>query len=128
MVRYKKHLINYIIIPKELNGELRSFDIVHKISEIEKWYQVPGRSLPKHIQIFIERIKAMPSYQELNELKQSQEHDLTDTRDEEVIRQIQEKYDLFLSQYFSEENELQIVDALQEAYNSRLPIRQQATV
>lgn len=128
MVRYKKHLINYIIIPKELNGELRSFDIVHKISEIEKWYQVPGRSLPKHIQIFIERIKAMPSYQELNELKQSQEHDLTDTRDEEVIRQIQEKYDLFLSQYFSEENELQIVDALQEVYNSRLPIRQQATV
>ena len=70
----------------------------------------------------------MPSYQELNELKQSLEHDLTDTRDEKVIRQIQEKYDLFLSQYFSEENELQIVDALQEAYNSRLPIRQQATV
>lgn len=128
MVRYKKHLINYIIIPEELNGELKSFDIVYKISEIEKWYQVPGRSLPTHIQIFIDRIKAMPSYQELNELKQSQEHELRDMRDEEVIRQIQEKYDHFLSQYFSEENELQIVDALQEVYNSRLPIRQPATV
>lgn len=125
--QFKQQIINYIILPEDLNGSIKSFDIVYKIQKIEDWYRAPGRSIPKHIGIIINKIRCMSEYQELERLKASQETILTvgDMRNEDVKSHIQEKYNAFLSAYFAEENKTELQNELKVAYESCLPKRAQ---
>lgn len=93
---YKEFSINGLIIDSKLNGDMCSSDIVSKINNIKDWYNSPGRSLPKHISVFIDYIEQMPEYQKLVTLKSESE-----TKEE-----IERLYNVFLEAYFSEENSL----------------------
>lgn len=93
---YKEFSINGLIIDSKLNGDMCSSDIVSKINNIKDWYNSPGRSLPKHISVFIDYIEQMPEYQKLVTLKS----------ESETKEGIERLYNVFLEAYFSEENSL----------------------
>ena len=89
----KRYTIDYLIINEDLNEKMDSHDVVKKIEEIEEWYV--GRTIPKHVQLYIDNITALNSYKELVRLKEKREND------KEIIIDI---YMKFLKEYFSENN------------------------
>lgn len=91
----KERTINGIILNSDLNGSLGHNDIISKISKIREWYEAPGRDMPHHVRIFIEKIESMDEYHLLNDLIESDNE--TDIR---------ESYNAFLDAYFSESNNL----------------------
>jgi len=100
---YKKNMINYLIMDEETNATMEHDDIVTKIVHIERTY---GPSIPKHIKLFVDHIKGMGSFAELEALKEQ-------AFDSEVLTQ---KYVAFLNEYFGEENEQQILQKIREAF------------
>lgn len=93
--RWKELLTNHLIIPEQLNEDLESFDIVTKISKIEKYYREKFKGIiPKHIVFFIAHITEMETYKKLEELKD------IDVRDEKNKLQIIKAYKKFVETYF----------------------------
>lgn len=86
---------NYIILPTELNEELGNKDIVHKISEIKKYYESRHTNLPNHVSLVISHIENLDAYQALVALKEKKA-----TQDE-----IKSAYKEFVDIYFSEDTQ-----------------------
>ncbi len=105
----KKYTVDYLIINEDLNQKMGSHDVVKKIEEIEEWYV--SEPIPNHIMLYLKNIKALDSYKKLVELKKNNEKNM---------QIINEKYTLFLHEYFSEENraklEKSIWDSLKDVF------------
>lgn len=97
----KKCTINYLLLPKYMNGDIDNFDVVQKIADIKEGYR--GKNLPNHISIYINSIEGMPEYQELQKLKSDNEQDTS---------VIESKYMEFLNAYFSDDTQSKILTEL----------------
>lgn len=99
----KKKTINYVLINEDLNGSLRSYDIVTKIKKIREWHEKNQIVLPRHLDIIISSIEAMDEYMQLVRLK-----NICST-DQNMIKQ---KYQEFWIAYFDSANEEMILQKL----------------
>ena len=104
---FKNRAINYIAIPATLNERLKHDDIVSKIWSIEEWYRVRNEKIPTHVQIFVDHIKKLPSFQTLVDLKGENEDK------SELIR----RYNEFMEEYFGEEKQEILLGKLTVAFN-----------
>lgn len=107
---WKESFANHMIIAEELNGKLKSFDIVTKINMIENFYSIQGDfSIPRHVASFIEHIKCRSTYKKMEELKSL---DISIEENREII---QKSYKEFVEDYFSDvstedlKNQLQVL-------------------
>ncbi|MFI3212843.1 MAG: DUF262 domain-containing protein [Eubacteriales bacterium] len=98
----KSKLINCLIIDKKLNGDLLNLNAVEKIRKIKEYYNT---SIPKHINIVVSFIETLETYKEVEKVMDINPID---------IALVQEKYKLFLDEYFSDEKEIKLLDALTE--------------
>lgn len=99
----KKKTINYVLINEDLNGSLRSYDIVTKIKKIREWHEKNQIVLLRHLDIIISSIEAMDEYRQLVRLK-----NICST-DQNTIKQ---KYQEFWIAYFDSANEEMILQKL----------------
>ena len=102
----KKKTINYVLINEELNGSIRSYDIVSKIEIIKQWHNTKSLEMPNHLRIIIKSAEGLEEYKTLATLKESRCSDL---------KEIQTKYQEFWASYFSVSNEAKILSELSEA-------------
>lgn len=103
--QYKKMTINYLILPKKLNEELMDYDIVTKIKKIRRYYQ--GENIPRHIEIIISFIEHLPEYEVLLTLQGTPDKG-----------ELKERYDFFISSFFSDTNENSLRAELTMAYKN----------
>ncbi|MEF9840144.1 MAG: DUF262 domain-containing protein [Lachnospiraceae bacterium] len=103
---YKKQTSNYLILPKQLNENIKSNDIISKIHDIEKYFWDRNEDIPNHIMLLIAYIKKMPTYQDLVQLKGTQHNK----------NAIEEKYKIFINSYFSDENQAAIYALFENAF------------
>lgn len=102
--KFKEKLINHLILPRDLNESLESYDIVEKIFRIKEFFtKEQTLLLPRHIEFFIKNIESMQEYNEIKKLKEES------NRDNLVISK---KYFEFLDVYFGNENGLQLRQSL----------------
>ena len=87
---YKNHVVNQLVMDKDLNEQLENYDIVYKIEKIKEWYSARNETIPKHIKSRIDSIEMMSTYIALRESKELNE----------PIDTVQEKYHSFMSAYF----------------------------
>ena len=99
----KKKTINYVLINEDLNGSLRSYDIVTKIKKIKEWHERNQIDLPSHLDIIISSIESIEAYRQLVELKDSHSTNQNE---------IKQKYQDFWVAYFDSINEGMILNAL----------------
>lgn len=95
--RYKKNVVNYLIIDKSLNESLEHDDIITKIHAIRVWFEQRNMNLPKHVSEIIEHIEQMPEYMALKKLRGG---DYT----QEMVKTA---YINFVRAYFDQEDGLQ---------------------
>lgn len=111
-INYRRQTSNYLILPEGLNRHLSQCDIVEKISMIKKYYQACTKGIPTHIDIFIQHIEGIATYQTLENIKGERES-------EEIIK---DKYKAFVETYFSDEQQRllyqKIEAALKEAFRN----------
>lgn len=103
---YKKQTINYLILPRQLNEDIKSNDIVSKIFDIEKYFANRNEVVPKHINVILTHIKGMTTFQELSKLKE--------TKNAQSV--IENKYKYFINSYFSDENQAVIYNELEKNF------------
>lgn len=103
---YKKQTINYLILPRQLNEDIKSNDIVSKIFDIEKYFANRKKVVPKHINVILTHIKGMTTFQELSKLKE--------TKNAQSV--IENKYKYFINSYFSDENQAVIYNELEKNF------------
>ncbi len=89
---YKNSTYNFLILDKNLNEELKNFDLPTKIEKIKSWYTSRNEAIPKHINLFIEAAEHLPSYQKLLRLKGQDGDEAALARD----------YKKFIEEYFEE--------------------------
>ena len=87
----KKRISNYLILNKDLNESMQSFDIVEKIETISKWHKERDVEIPEHIRISIEYIKRLKTYKKLLKFKKVKEKNIED---------IENAYKDFIKEYF----------------------------
>lgn len=104
--RWKTSWVNHLLIPNELNGKMRSYDIVTKIDMLEKHYK--GK-LPKHISVIIDFVKRMEQYRKLKELK------LSESTNESKMQKI---YVDFLKGYFDNMAQVELTKQLEAELKS----------
>lgn len=104
----KKKTCNLLVIDHDLNESLDNYDIIKKIEMIQSWHSARGLSIPAHISVFFSFIHAMPEYQTLLQHK-------NDGASEETINS---DYQAFLSAYFSEGKENNLLFNLQEQFRA----------
>lgn len=92
--KWKKRVVNQLIIDNRLNETLENEDIVSKIDKIIDWYSNRDEQLPKHLKVYIDYILEMPEYQRLKGYKDMDVEQVT----------VQNLYEDFLYAYFDEEN------------------------
>lgn len=102
---YKKKAANYLILPKELNENLMEYDIVTKIKKVREYYQ--HGSVPKHISTIISFIEQLSEYQVLLSLHNNATEE-----------ELKEKYDNFVSAFFSDANDSALRAQLTSVYKS----------
>ena len=93
VTQFKKHMVNYLVMDEDLNGDLGHYDIVYKIEGIKKWYDQRGEHIPKHLMSMIDFIERMDEYLALKRAKENNEP-------EDIVIG---KYEVFINAYFSEE-------------------------
>ena len=106
--RNKKRTCNLLVIDHNLNEDIDNYDIVKKIEMIQSWHSARGLSLPAHIDVFFSFIQEMPEYQVLQQHKDGE-------ATEEAIKV---DYQLFLTAYFAEEKENNLLFNLGEQFKS----------
>ena len=106
--RNKKRTCNLLVIDHNLNEDIDNYDIVKKIEMIQSWHSARGLSLPTHIDVFFSFIQEMPEYQVLQQHKDGE-------ATEEAIKV---DYQLFLTAYFAEEKENNLLFNLGEQFKS----------
>ena len=102
--RYRKNTLNFLIMDRELNESMEDWDIVAKIEAIRVWYNTPGRALPKHMELIISYIESLEEYQNLRELKDAQEEEIS------------ESYEIFVNAYFMDESQQKLYEILQNRF------------
>lgn len=102
---YKRSTINYIIMNEQINASLGHNDIVWKISKIEQEYV---GNMPKHIFIFVDHIKSMDSFNNLQLIKQ------LNTSHQDIV----DKYHEFVNSYFSELNQEILLAKIQNEFKN----------
>lgn len=108
LCKWKDLFANYLIIPKNLNEKLESFDIATKISYIEDYYITKNNeAIPKHIGVFVQYIKDFSTYKELVNMK------LLDTDNEKNLEKIYYAYKDFVEAYFEDSALAQLKDLIQ---------------
>lgn len=105
MKAYKKRTTNYIILPKTLNEELQDFDIVTKIERIKEHYR--SSNIPKHIATVISFIEALPEYQAL--------FSLAETDDASLLKH---QYEIFVEAFFTDINDSGLRSHLTTSYKN----------
>lgn len=104
----KDIFVNYLIIPKTLNEQLESYDIVTKINCIESYYITKNNEdIPKHISVFFQHIKGFSTYKKLVDMK------ILDTDNEENKEKINCAYKDFVEAYFDDAALAQLKDLIQ---------------
>ena len=83
---------------------MEDWDIVAKIEAIRVWYNTPGRALPKHMELIISYIESLEEYQNLRELKDAQEEEIS------------ESYEIFVNAYFMDESQQKLYEILQNRF------------
>ena len=110
--RYKKHVVNQLVMNKELNGLLEHYDIVYKIETIKTWYSDRQTPVPKHIHSTISAIERMPEYIDLKDAKEQNKDKVS----------VEIKYRAFLSAYFDQsiidQNKHRIEDQFKDAFRN----------
>ena len=104
----KGRTINYLILDQDLNGNMGARDIETKIQQIETWFSVRNKEIPRHISIIISHIKQMDAYNALISLKGTNS----------TTEQIKQTYEEFLLAYISDENQANILTKLTAAFKS----------
>lgn len=89
---YKRHVLNQLVMDKDLNEQLEHYDIVYKIEYIKAWYLARDSAIPRHIQSVVNVIEGMAEYVALKSAKEN---------NEELVF-VSSKYEAFLSKYFAE--------------------------
>lgn len=107
----KKKTINYVLINEDLNGSLRSFDIVTKVEMIKEWHNENNMKMPVHLSIFIDCIKKLETYQELVSLKNS-----GSTDEEEIIRKYRDFFEAYYDSTYEQELLTLLTKALQKSF------------
>lgn len=103
--KLKKLTINYLIINKTLNGDMKSYDVITKIEKIRAWFS--GRSeIPAHVAVFLDHIENLETYRSLLALKGSAP----------TIAQIKEAYSNFIDEYMSDEPQRKLIERLTTAF------------
>jgi hypothetical protein len=103
---YKNRTINYLILPRDLNESLGHDDVIRKIDMIEDWYEQREIQIPAHVNIFIEHVESLVTYQEIASYKGQHK-----TRDD-----IKSAYHAFIEEYFSEDRQNTLHSRLTEAF------------
>ncbi|MEE0510362.1 MAG: DUF262 domain-containing protein [Peptococcaceae bacterium] len=106
--KYRKTTANYLIIPSELNADLKKKDIVKKIKMIREYYNRHNINLPKHVETILSHIEQQPEYISLQSLKGAQKKK----------EEIKEAYKNFVNAYFSDEQQRILYEKLQSALQS----------
>ena len=107
----KKKTINYVLINEDLNGSLRSFDIVTKVERIKEWHNEKKMKMPVHLSIFINSIEGLETYQELVSLKNS-----GSTDEEEIISKYREFFEAYYDSSYEQELLTLLTKALQKSF------------
>lgn len=102
----KRRTINYLIINDDLNGSLRSYDIVTKIQMVKDWFENRDLPITMHVSIIIKHIEALSSYKRLLAMKE-----VNPTEDE-----IKTAYESFLEEYISEISQATLLENLRSAF------------
>ena len=103
----KKKLINYLIIESKLNEDiLFDYDVVKKIELMLDYYK---NKMPKHIHIIISHIENMETYGELKKIKEKKVED---------IDKVKNYYNKFLDEYFSDNNQTDMLRELLDGLKS----------
>lgn len=103
----KKKLINYLIIESKLNEDiLFDYDVVKKIELMLDYYK---NEMPKHIHIIISHIENMETYGELKKIKEKKVED---------IDKVKNYYNKFLDEYFSDNNQTDMLRELLDGLKS----------
>ena len=105
---HKISTANYIILPPDLNEALGIKDIISKIEQIKAYYHPDGRTMPKHVKIFINYIENLTGYNILVSLKGHKK-----SSDE-----IKATYKNFIDEYFDDSNLSILYTALTEGLKS----------
>jgi hypothetical protein len=103
--KFKKSTINYLIINEQINASLGHNDIVTKISQIEDEFQ---DQMPKHIALFVDHIKQMPSFIALQALKGQAADQPT----------IINSYHNFLTDYFGDGNQELMLQKINDRFRA----------
>ncbi|MBE5850736.1 MAG: DUF262 domain-containing protein [Lachnospiraceae bacterium] len=91
----KKRISNYLILNKDLNEDMQSFDIVEKIETITKWHKERDFKIPEHICICIDYIKKLKTYKKLVKYKKAKEENVED---------IEKTYKEFVKEFFESQD------------------------
>lgn len=103
--KLKKLTINYLIVNEDLNGSMKSFDVITKIEMIRAWFS--GRSeIPAHVAVFLDHIENMETYKRLLAMKGTAP----------TIEQVIESYSYFVDEYMSDESQRRLVESLTTAF------------
>lgn len=92
----KKKTINYVLLNENLNGTLKSFDIVTKVEKIKEWHTEYRIQMPTHLATVISDIEGLITYQNLVSLKENASASEDD---------VKEKYHEFFEEYYEASHE-----------------------
>ena len=103
----KKRAINFLIIDRYLNEELKEYDIITKIDMIKSWHAARNITLPNHIATVINFIEANNEYQTLKALKENPSV---------TTQEIENQYGVFVDSYFEDNSEIRLLGQLTEKF------------
>lgn len=103
--KYKNYTTNYIILNIKLNGDMENYDLIKKIKLITEHYK---KDIPKHIDIYIKHIEELNNYRKLKDLCEKSDS----------LESIQYQYQMFLEEYFEDNNQTILVEKLEEAFKA----------
>ena len=103
----KKRAINFLIIDRYLNEDLKEYDIITKIDMIKSWHVARNLTLPNHIATVINFIEANNEYQTLKALKENPSA---------TIQEIENQYGIFVDSYFEDDSEICLLGQLTEKF------------
>ena len=113
--KYKKTQANFVLIDRDLNGQMGREDIVTKISKIQEWYNNRSISIPTHVQLYISQVVSCSKYSELVSLKES-------GAPREIVEPV---YFEFLNEYFSEVKQEELNSSIERKFKDAFKNEQQ---
>ena len=84
---------------------MENYDLIKKIKLITEHYK---KDIPKHIDIYIKHIEELNNYRKLKDLCEKSDS----------LESIQYQYQMFLEEYFEDNNQTILVEKLEEAFKA----------